>query len=185
MPLVRVQSGTTVVLALPEGKAGQAVGYIDTGSGEIPDASKLPDTLEGKVVDDGKLLADPSVVLTEKAADRQHEFRLTGGMAKFDWGINGHRFDMASPYAQAFEVKVGERAEVVFINDSMMWHPMHLHGHTFQIGNDGARKDTVIVRPGESVRVFFDADNPGQWLTHCHNVYHAEQGTMGVFSYTR
>lgn len=182
--LVRVQSGTTAVLALPEGKAGQAVGYIDTGSGEIPDASKLPDRLEGKVVDGGKLLADPSVVLPEKATDRQHELRLTGGMAKFDWGINGHRFDMASPYAQAFEIKHGERVEVVFINDTMMWHPMHLHGHTFQIENDGARKDTVIVRPGESVRVFFDADNPGQWLTHCHNVYHAEQGMMGVFSYT-
>ncbi|SMY05242.1 multicopper oxidase family protein [Brevibacterium antiquum] len=182
--LVKVQSGTTAVLALPEGKIGQAVGYIDAGSGKIPASSKLPDTLEGKVVDGGKLQADPSVALSEKATDRTHELHLTGGMAKFDWGINGHRFNLETPYAQAFEVKVDERVEVVFINDTMMWHPMHLHGHTFQVGNDGARKDTVIVRPGETVRVLFDADNPGQWLTHCHNVYHAEQGMMGVFSYT-
>lgn len=182
--LVKVQSGATAVLALPEGKSGHAVGYINAGAGNTPASTKLPDTLEGTVVDGGKLKADPSVVLPEKATDRTHELHLTGGMAKFDWGINGHRFDLATPYAQAFEVKSGERVEVKFINDTMMWHPMHLHGHTFQIGKDGARKDTVIVRPGETVKVFFDADNPGQWLTHCHNVYHAEQGMMGVFSFT-
>ncbi len=182
--IVTVQAETTAVLALPEGKAGQAVGYIDAGAGKMPASSKLPDKLEGNVVDGGKLHADPSAILPEKATDRKHELHLTGGMAKFDWGINDHRFDLAKPYAHAFEVKTGERVEVVFINDTMMWHPMHLHGHTFQIGTDGARKDTVIVRPGERVTVFFDADNPGQWLTHCHNVYHAEQGMMGVFSYT-
>ncbi|MEO6531763.1 MAG: multicopper oxidase domain-containing protein [Specibacter sp.] len=54
-----------------------------------------------------------------------------------------------------------------------------------QVGAGGARKDTVIVRPGETVTVHFDADNPGQWLTHCHNVYHAERWMMGVFSYIR
>lgn len=65
----------------------------------------------------------------------------------------------------------------------MMWHPMHVHGHTFQVGETGARKDTVIVRPGKTVSVFLDADNPGQWLYHCHNAYHAEQDMMGVLSY--
>lgn len=52
---------------------------------------------------------------------------------------------------------------------------MHFHGHTFQIGDGGARKDTVIVRAKQTVTVIFDPDNPGQWLTHCHNAYHAER----------
>jgi FtsP/CotA-like multicopper oxidase with cupredoxin domain len=67
-----------------------------------------------------------------------------------------------------------------------MFHPMHLHGHTFQVrtqANRGPRKDTVIVLPGRSLEVDFDADNPGQWLTHCHNVYHGEAGMMAVLSY--
>ena len=109
--------------------------------------------------------------------------RLTGGMMSYDWGINGRRFDMAKPFDNAFDLKVGERVEVHFVNETMMWHPMHLHGHTFQVGTSGARKDTVIVRPMQTVTVQFDADNPGQWLFHCHNAYHAERGMMGVFSY--
>jgi FtsP/CotA-like multicopper oxidase with cupredoxin domain len=60
---------------------------------------------------------------------------------------------------------------------------MHLHGHTFQVGRTGPRKDTVIVLPDENLEVDFDADNPGQWLTHCHNVYHGESGMMTVMSY--
>lgn len=72
-----------------------------------------------------------------------------------------------------------------FVNDTDMWHPMHLHGHTFQIGADGARKDTVIVRPKQTVTVVFDVDNPGQWLAHCHNAYHAEKGMMALFSYIK
>ncbi|WP_240617871.1 MULTISPECIES: multicopper oxidase domain-containing protein [unclassified Pseudarthrobacter] len=67
-----------------------------------------------------------------------------------------------------------------------MWHPMHLlHGHTFQVGLDWARKDTVIVLPKQTVTVIFDADNPGQWLAHCHNAYHAERGMMALFSYIK
>jgi len=55
---------------------------------------------------------------------------------------------------------------------------MHIHGHTFQLGQAGPRKDTVIVRPGQQIACDFDAANPGQWMTHCHNLYHAPQGGM-------
>lgn len=65
--------------------------------------------------------------------------------------------------------------------------PMHLHGHTFQVVNPGgaagARKDTLIVRPQEPVAVEFVADNPGQWMVHCHNVYHQRGGMMITLSY--
>lgn len=70
----------------------------------------------------------------------------------------------------------------------MMWHPIHLHGHTFETvidGKPGARKDTVIVPPMESVTVDFVADNPGSWAIHCHNIYHAEAGMQTVLSYVR
>ena len=181
--LMTVKEGTTTVLALAEGKGQLTYGLISTGTGTAPTRDSLQTTLTGTVVDGGQLIADPSVTLPAKKPDRVHEVRLTGGMMKYDWGINGHRFDMTKPFENAFNLKAGERVEVKFINDTMMWHPMHIHGHTFQIGTDGARKDTVIVRPMQTVTVQFDADNPGQWLFHCHNAYHGERGMMGVFSY--
>lgn len=181
--LLTVRDGATAVIALAEGKRQMAYGLISTGTGTAPTRDSLPTTLTGTVVDGGQLTADPSVTLPGKKPDRVHELRLTGGMMQYDWGINGHRFDIAKPFENAFGLKAGERVKVKFINDTMMWHPMHIHGHTFQIGTDGARKDTVIVRPMETVIVQFDADNPGQWLFHRHNAYHAERGMMGVFSY--
>ncbi|WP_343319307.1 multicopper oxidase family protein [Arthrobacter sp. TMP15] len=181
--LLTVQDGYTPLLALAEGKGQMTYGLISTGTGTAPARDSLPSTLTGTAVDGGQLTADPSVMLPTKKPDRVHEVHLTGGMMKYDWGINGRRFDMTKPFENAFDLKAGERVEVKFINDTMMWHPMHIHGHTFQIGTKGARKDTVIVRPMETVSVQFEADNPGQWLFHCHNAYHAERGMMGVFSY--
>ena len=66
-----------------------------------------------------------------------------------------------------------------------MWHPVHLHGHTFAAGDTGLRKDTVIVLPGQTMPVVFDADNPGRWMLHCHNAYHAEAGMMTQVGYLR
>ncbi|MCB5282250.1 MULTISPECIES: multicopper oxidase family protein [unclassified Arthrobacter] len=183
--LLTVKEGFTPVMALPEGKAGQGLGFISTGTGKQPLPATLPGTLEGTVVDGGQLKADPAVTLAAKTPDRTHELHLTGGMMKYDWGINGARFNIDKPFENAFEIKAGERVAVKFINDTDMWHPMHVHGHTFQVGDGGARKDTVIVRAKQAVTVIFDADNPGQWLTHCHNAYHAERGMMGVFSYIK
>lgn len=183
--ILTVKEGITPVLALAEGKAQMAYGLVTTGTGAAPGKDTLPTELTGKVVDGGQLTADPSETFPAKTADRTHELRLTGGMAAYDWGINDQRFDMAKPYDNAFDIKEGERVEVKFTNDTEMWHPMHIHGHTFQVGTSGARKDTVIVRPKETVTVYFDADNPGQWLTHCHNAFHAERGMMGVFSYIK
>lgn len=69
----------------------------------------------------------------------------------------------------------------------MMFHPMHVHGHTFQVvdhpSGAGARKDTSLVLPGHTVEVDLDANNPGQWMVHCHNLYHGEGGMMTVLSY--
>lgn len=69
----------------------------------------------------------------------------------------------------------------------MMWHPMHLHGHTFQVikpdGSAGPRKDTVIVLPMQRLTVALVADNPGLWMLHCHNTYHQRAGMMTRLNY--
>ncbi|MCC3316718.1 multicopper oxidase domain-containing protein [Nocardia africana] len=69
-----------------------------------------------------------------------------------------------------------------------MFHPMHLHGHTFQLrtpAGNGPRKDTVIVGSMQTVEADLDTSNPGQWMLHCHNAYHQEAGMMTVLSYLR
>ena len=98
------------------------------------------------------------------------------------WLINGKAF----PDHEPMGIRAGERVRVVMSNQSTMFHPMHLHGHTFAVADRagrGLRKDTINVLPGQELSVDFDADNPGQWLVHCHNVYHGELGMMAVLSY--
>ena len=84
-------------------------------------------------------------------------------------------------------VSPGQRVNLVFANQTTMWHPMHLHGHTFQMvrpdGTPGARKDTAIILPKQTVTTTFVADNPGIWMLHCHNAYHQEGGMMTTVEY--
>lgn len=85
-------------------------------------------------------------------------------------------------------MREGERVRLRFENTTTMFHPMHLHGHTFRVrraAGTGLRKDTMVVLPGQAVEVDFDADNPGQWLTDRHNIYHGEAGMMTVVSYVQ
>ena len=105
-------------------------------------------------------------------------------MATYRWTINGRTMHGGAP----LKVRDGERVRLVFDNRSTMFHPMHLHGHTFQLRrigprDPGPRKDTVIVRPGERVTVDFDAANPGRWMLHCHNAYHQAGGMMTELTY--
>lgn len=180
--LVTLGDQAVPVLALPEGKTGHSYGIIHAGS-KTALSGQLPQNLGGTVLDGSRLKAHESVLLAPKDPTRSHELRLTGSMADYDWGINGRRFDPANPFDGAFKLRLDERVRVTMTNDTDMWHPMHLHGHTFQLADNGARKDTVIVKPRQTIVFDFEADNPGQWLTHCHNAYHAEAGMMGVFSY--
>jgi FtsP/CotA-like multicopper oxidase with cupredoxin domain len=86
-------------------------------------------------------------------------------------------------------VKRGERVEIVFKNTTMMSHPMHLHGHVFQVVKinerdiPGAIRDTILVPPKATVKVVFDADNPGLWAFHCHNLYHMAAGMFSTLVY--
>jgi FtsP/CotA-like multicopper oxidase with cupredoxin domain len=101
-------------------------------------------------------------------------------MAGYQWGIDG---------AAALRAKRGERLAITMRNASMMMHPMHLHGHHFQVvaingqAFAGAVRDTVAVPPMASVTVVFDADNPGRWPFHCHHLYHMATGMMAFVAY--
>ncbi|MHB1216753.1 MAG: multicopper oxidase family protein [Alphaproteobacteria bacterium] len=116
-----------------------------------------------------------------RAADRRIEMDLTGNMAAYQWGI-----DLKGA---ALEVKQGERVELAMRNVSGMTHPMHLHGHHFQVVEidgerfEGARRDTVYLPPDTRVTVAFDAVNPGLWAFHCHHLYHMERGMFAVLKY--
>lgn len=123
--------------------------------------------------------------LTSRKANRVHRVDLMGDMMSYVWTLNGKPYGQSEPLA----VKEDERVELVMRNRSMMSHPMHLHGHSFQImaldGKPiaGAIRDTVLVPPGATVTVAFDADNPGRWAFHCHNLYHMESGMMAEVRY--
>ncbi|MER7699538.1 multicopper oxidase family protein [Streptomyces sp. NPDC096095] len=179
--LVTAGDGVFPLTALAEGKKASALAVLRTGSGAVPPASVRPEELDGKLVEAGRLEPDPSVALPARAPDRTIRMRLTGGMAKYDWAFDGKPYEAG----QRRPVEAGERVRLVFDNGTAMWHPLHLHGHTFALGGNaaGARKDTAIVLPHRSLTVEFDAGNPGLWMVHCHNVYHAEAGMMTVLGY--
>ena len=93
---------------------------------------------------------------------------------------------MAGPDAGKLVMKQGERIRITMNNTSSMWHPMHTHGHTFAVPEyGGLRRDTVNVLPGSSLAIEFDADNPGEWMFHCHNAYHFEAGMTANLMYIR
>ncbi|MCQ8193085.1 multicopper oxidase family protein [Streptomyces rugosispiralis] len=181
--LVTLADGVFPLVALAEGKNATGLALVRTGSGRAPKATVRPKELDGAIVTASKLRAADDVGLSPKKADRALRVELTGGMAKYNWAINGKAFDMSDPTAAPFMVEAGQRVRLDFVNRTGMWHPMHLHGHTYQLGGSGPRKDTAIVLPKRKLSVLFDADNPGQWMLHCHNAYHGEAGMMALVAY--
>ncbi|MGW1379150.1 multicopper oxidase family protein [Streptomyces sp. NPDC002446] len=178
--LVTAKDGVFPLTALSAGKNNQtAQALLRTGSGEAPDPKIRPKELRSGGLSADKLKADESCLLDDREPDRTIRMNLTGTMEKWNWAING------KPYtpSQRYPVEQGERVRIVFRNKTKMWHPMHLHGHTFALPDGGPRKDTTIMLPGKKVAVEFDADNPGLWMTHCHNIYHSESGMMTVLGY--
>lgn len=174
--LVTLGDGAFPLVAAAEGKTGHAYAVVRTGKGQAPAAR--PAELNRQVRTTETLSPADAARLAHRAPDRVHRLELGGGMMPYRWTINGAAFGESGP----LRVRHGERLRLEFVNRTAMFHPMHVHGHTFAVGG-GPRKDTVIVRPGQNVAVELEADNPGQWMTHCHNVYHAETGMMISLAY--
>lgn len=121
-----------------------------------------------------------------KPIDKIIKYNLTGTMSPYGWQINNQAWPNITPQI----IKSGQRVEIDFINNSMMEHPMHIHGYGFKVVEvnghkiDGAIRDTVLVLPNETVKVVFDATNNGKWFLHCHIVWHMPTGMMTYIEVT-
>ena len=135
---------------------------------------------------DAKVLAYTDLISTgmrddNRPPEREIAMRLTGNMERYVWTLNDEKFGAAAP----IRVRYGERVRLTFTNETMMAHPMHLHGMFFELENGAGMKrplkDTVIVPPGQSVSVVLTAREIGAWPLHCHLLYHMASGMMTAF----
>jgi len=114
--------------------------------------------------------------IDQRQAGRDIELHLTGHMERFVWSFNGQKFSEAEP----LRLHYGERLRVVLVNDSMMHHPIHLHGMWSEVESDRGeflvRKHTITVQPGQRLAYRVSADALGHWAYHCHLLYHMEAG---------
>jgi multicopper oxidase len=182
--IVTAADGVFPLVAMAEGKNAVARALLCTGAGSAPDPGFQPPELTKRIGTVDMFTATAAVDLGSAKPDVNLSAVLTGDMMHYNWTINGQPFTSRTP----LQIKQGQRAVLTFDNTTTMWHPMHLHGHTFQMikpdGSLGARKDTAIVLPRQKVSVALLADNPGIWMLHCNNTYHQEAGMMTSLNYT-
>jgi FtsP/CotA-like multicopper oxidase with cupredoxin domain len=178
--------GAYSVLAVLEGERRQTGVILAAGGGEVARVSELAETASAPLTLDLESRLRALEPLQPRAADRTHVLDLTGDMQAYQWSINNVAWTRNTP---PLAVAEGERVELVFVNKTMMSHPMHLHGHVFQAvaidGNRfaGAMRDTVLLPPKTSVTAAFDANNPGLWALHCHLLYHQDAGMFTTLRY--
>jgi FtsP/CotA-like multicopper oxidase with cupredoxin domain len=179
--------GTYPVLAVLEGERNQTGVILAAGNAQIARIQELANAPTAAVTLDLESRLRATNPLKPRNADRVHTLNLTGDMAKYIWSINGVAW---SPNVPPLPIAKGERVELILVNQTGMPHPMHLHGHEFQVvemdGNrfSGAVRDTVLVPPGRRVVIAFDAKNaPGTWAFHCHLLYHLDAGMFTTFRY--
>jgi CopA family copper-resistance protein len=107
---------------------------------------------------------------------REIELHLTGNMERFMWSFDGQKFSESTP----IHFRAGERLRIVLVNDTMMNHPIHLHGMWSELespsGQFQVRKHTINVQPAQRITYRVTADAPGHWAYHCHLMYHMEAG---------
>jgi len=177
--------GAWPILALREGAAERSGVMLATKDAAIAKIAPVGESPTRPITPDLEARLRAASPLVPRPPDRTLVADLTGDMMSFVWGINGKAYGEDTP----LHARRGERVELVMRNRTMMSHPMHLHGHHFQVvGIDdrrfsGAVRDTVLVPAMGSVVVAFDAENPGKWAFHCHNEYHMMAGMMTSLQY--
>jgi len=177
---VPAEGGAFPVLALREGGPERTGVVLATAGAAVAKLAAVGDVsgpVLGAEFEMGLRAATP---LAERVPDRTAMIHLMGDMATYRWGMMG---------IDGLTIRRGQRVEIAMMNMSMMAHPMHLHGHHFQVvAVDGQRfagavRDTVLVPPMRSVTIAVEADNPGRWAFHCHHLYHMAAGMMSTFAY--
>jgi FtsP/CotA-like multicopper oxidase with cupredoxin domain len=177
-------AGAFPILARLEGGSRQTGIVLATADAPV---SRIAKSAEAASPVDLSLEAKLMAVepLPPRSADTVQTIVLGGGMKPYAWSMNGEYWPQVSPLM----LTKGQRVEIDLLNRTMMAHPIHLHGHVFQViaierrPIQGAVRDTVLVMPMGRVRLAFDADNPGRWALHCHNLYHMVTGMMTEFRY--
>ena len=181
--IVTAADGVFPLVALAEGKNALARALLSTGQGSAPDPQFQPPELTKRVGTIEMFTATTPVNLGRPDPNLNLPVVLGGNMMQFNWTINGEPWSKTNP----LQIRQGQRPTLTFDNTTMMYHPIHLHGHTFQLikadGTPGARKDTVIVLPKQKLTAVLVADNPGRWVMHCHNNYHQVAGMQTVLDY--
>ncbi|ETA50750.1 multicopper oxidase family protein [Ponticoccus alexandrii] len=184
-------SGAFPVLALREGARERTGLVLATPGAAVPRITALSDEetrafdtdLAQEVLLKGAT-ATAIAPVAPRPVDRTHMMMLQGGMMPYGWTIDGRSWGNHTP----LQAKSGERVEITFHNMSMMGHPMHLHGHVFQVVNVngraiiGALRDTVYVPPMAMVTVALDAGEAARWMLHCHHMPHLSTGMMTEFA---
>lgn len=144
--------------------------FYAKGSGLVPTAAN-----GGKFLSYADLKAQKPLY-KERAPTREIELRLTGNMERYIWSINDVKYEDAEP----IRLKYGERVRFKFVNETMMAHPMHLHGMWSMLdvgaGQWNPIKHTISVQPGTTVYMETEVDASGQWAFHCHLAYHMAAG---------
>jgi FtsP/CotA-like multicopper oxidase with cupredoxin domain len=176
--------GAWPIFAVREGERARTGFVLATRDGtvrKVTDEANDPAAPVGLALERRLRAAEP---LPARSADRQHDLTIAEAPG-YVWMLNGAVHGAHAPLT----VREGERVEVTFTDRTSMAHPMHLHGHHFQVvAIDGRRfagalRDTVLVPAGGSVTVAFDAMNPGKWALHCHHLYHMAGGMMTSVEY--
>ena len=179
------ESGYFPILAQGEGTDKQTGIVLLTEPMPMPNLSERAPEKAGAVTNAQEAKLQALYPLPQRPVDQKVLVELGGNMANYVWTLNGQAWPEVTPIV----VEKGQRVEIVFKNVTTMTHPMHLHGHVFQVtaidGQEinGAMRDTVLVTPNSTVAIQFDADNPGVWPLHCHVLYHLEAGMLTVVRY--
>lgn len=164
-PQVKMGPGVDMISAMPEDRMGDpGIGLSDVGHRVLTYRD----------------LVSPEPIPDPRAPEREIEVHLTGAMERYMWSMDGRTMSQAH---EPIPMRKGERVRFTLVNDTMMAHPIHLHGHVFELvtghGDHAPRKHTVTVQPGG--KASFDVTaNPGDWAFHCHLFLHMAMGMMRV-----
>ncbi len=180
--LVEIPSvgGAFPVLALREGARERTGIVLATAGAEIRRTPTLGDANAAPYASAQEAALRAAAPLASRAVQRRFEVALTGTMTPYAWTLDGRAWGRHRP----LQARSGERIEIALVNRSGMAHPMHLHGHRFQVVEAGGRRiagavrDTVQVPANERLVLALDAGQPGRWMFHCHHMPHLATGMM-------
>ena len=180
------KEGSYPILAEGEGTSMQTGLILATSHATIKLPNEHADKVSGALDYAQELKIKALSPLKPKPPYQTLMVRMEGNMMKYIWTLNHEIWPRVMP----LRVKENKRIEVILQNDTQMAHPIHLHGHVFEVTEingqkliNGAMRDTVMVLPGTTVKIQFDAKHPGNWVMHCHMLYHMATGMVTLVNY--